>query len=323
MEAGPVTREVCAALAALAIMIATGPAAIKILHRMKFGQSIRSDGPATHQKKAGTPTMGGIMILVGVFASTLLLAPGMLGAAWALLITLGFGAIGLADDFIIVVARRSLGLRARYKLVAQIILAGLLGVFVVTRPELGTAVRIPFLNKAVDLGPGYVAFAILVVIGASNAVNLTDGLDGLAAGITLWVALAYALIALAAGEREMAIFAMALAGGCLGFLAYNFYPAKVFMGDTGSLALGAAIGFLAIMTRTELVLPVIGGVYVIETLSVILQVISFRLTGRRLFRMSPLHHHFELSGWPETRVVLFFWALAIALAAAGLYILTL
>jgi phospho-N-acetylmuramoyl-pentapeptide-transferase len=160
------------------------------------------------------------------------------------------------------------------------------------------------------------------MVATTNAVNLTDGLDGLAAGITLWVALAYGLIALAAGQREMAIFAAALAGGCLGFLAYNFHPAKVFMGDTGSLALGAAIGFLAIMTRTELVLPVLGGVYVIEALSVILQVASFRLTGRRLFRMSPLHHHFELAGWPETRVVLFFWVLAIVLAAAGLYVLT-
>lgn len=313
------TREVCAALAALAIMIATGPAAIKILHRMKFGQSIRSDGPATHQKKAGTPTMGGIMILVGVFASTLLLAPGMLGAAWALLITLGFGAIGLADDFIIVVARRSLGLRARYKLVAQIILAGLLGVFVVTRPELGTAVRIPFLNKAVDLGPGYVAFAILVVIGASNAVNLTDGLDGLAAGTVAIAALTYGVVAASRGSHDLAVFASALTGACVGFAWFNCHPAQVIMGDTGSLALGAALGCLAILTKTELLLVLVGGVFVVEALSVVIQVTYFRLThGKRVFRMSPLHHHFELSGWQEPKVVTRFWILGLVFSVLGM-----
>ncbi|MGE5573122.1 MAG: phospho-N-acetylmuramoyl-pentapeptide-transferase [Bacteroidota bacterium] len=313
------TREVYAALVALAIVIAIGPASIKILRRMKFGQSIRSDGPATHLKKAGTPTMGGIMILIGVFASTLIFASGALEAAWALFITLGFGAIGLADDFIIVVARRSLGLRARYKLVAQILLAGLLGLFAASRPELGTAVRIPFLDQQVDLGPAYVVLEILVVIGASNAVNLTDGLDGLAAGTVAIAAIAYGIVASQRGAGDLGAFSFALAGACVGFVWFNGHPAQVIMGDTGSLALGAALGCLAILTKTELLLVVIGGVFVLEALSVIIQVTYFRLThGRRVFLMSPLHHHFELSGWPEPKVVTRFWILGLVFSLLGM-----
>lgn len=319
LEAGPVTREIYAALVAIATVIAIGPVSIKILRRMKFGQSIRSNGPATHLAKAGTPTMGGIMILIGVFVATLLFAPRALGSAWALFITLGFGAIGLADDFIIVVARRSLGLRARYKLVAQIILAGLLGLFVAARPEFGTTVSIPFLSQRVDLGLGYVVFAILVVIGASNAVNLTDGLDGLAAGTVAIAALTYGIIAMQKGAGDIAVFAFALAGACVGFAWFNCHPAQVIMGDTGSLALGAALGCLAILTKTEILLVVIGGVFVVEALSVIIQVTYFRLTGgRRIFRMSPLHHHFELSGWQEPKVVTRFWILGLVFSVLGM-----
>ncbi len=319
LEAGPVTREIYAALVAIATVIAIGPVSIKILRRMKFGQSIRSNGPATHLAKAGTPTMGGIMILIGVFLATLLFAPRALGSAWALFITLGFGAIGLADDFIIVVARRSLGLRARYKLVAQIILAGLLGLFVAARPEFGTTVSIPFLSQRVDLGLGYVVFAILVVIGASNAVNLTDGLDGLAAGTVAIAALTYGIIAMQKGAGDIAVFAFALAGACVGFAWFNCHPAQVIMGDTGSLALGAALGCLAILTKTEILLVVIGGVFVVEALSVIIQVTYFRLTGgRRIFRMSPLHHHFELSGWQEPKVVTRFWILGLVFSVLGM-----
>lgn len=313
------TREIYAALVAIATVIAIGPVSIKILRRMKFGQSVRSNGPATHLAKAGTPTMGGIMILIGVFAATLLFAPRALASAWALFITLGFGAIGLADDFIIVVARRSLGLRARYKLVAQIILAGLLGLFVAARPEFGTTVRIPFLSRCVDLGPGYVVFAILVVIGASNAVNLTDGLDGLAAGTVAIAAVTYGIIATQKGAGDLAVFAFALAGACIGFAWFNCHPAQVIMGDTGSLALGAALGCLAIFTKTEVLLVVIGGVFVLEALSVITQVTYFRLTrGRRIFRMSPLHHHFELSGWQEPKVVTRFWILGLVFSVLGM-----
>lgn len=319
LEAGPVTREIYAALVAIATVIAIGPVSIKILRRMKFGQSIRSNGPATHLAKAGTPTMGGIMILIGVFLATLLFAPRALGSAWALFITLGFGAIGLADDFIIVVARRSLGLRARYKLVAQIVLAGLLGLFVAARPEFGTTVSIPFLSQRVDLGLGYVVFAILVVIGASNAVNLTDGLDGLAAGTVAIAALTYGIVAMQRGAGDLAVFAFALAGACVGFAWFNCHPAQVIMGDTGSLALGAALGCLAILTKTEVLLVVIGGVFVVEALSVIIQVTYFRLTrGRRIFRMSPLHHHFELSGWQEPKVVTRFWILGLVFSVLGM-----
>lgn len=320
LEAGSVNREMYyAALVAMAIVLAIGPVSIRILRKMKFGQSIRSDGPATHLVKAGTPTMGGIMILIGVFAATLLFSPRALGSAWAMFMTLGFGAIGLADDFIIVVAKRSLGLRARYKLVAQIILAGLVGVFAATRPELGTAVSVPFLRQSVDLGLGYVAFAIIVVVGASNAVNLTDGLDGLAAGTVTIAALAYGVIAAYKGAHDLGIFAFALAGACVGFAWFNCHPAQVIMGDTGSLALGAALGCLAILTKTELLLVVIGGVFVIEALSDIIQVTYFRAThGRRVFRMAPLHHHFELSGWREPKVVTRFWILGLVFAILGM-----
>ncbi|MGE5586839.1 MAG: phospho-N-acetylmuramoyl-pentapeptide-transferase [Clostridia bacterium] len=313
------SREIYAALVAIGTVIAIGPASIRILRRMKFGQSIRSNGPATHLAKAGTPTMGGIMILLGVFVATLLFAPRTLGSAWALFITLGFGAIGLADDFIIVVAKRSLGLRARYKLGAQIVLAILLGLFAAARPELGTAVSVPFLGQRLDLGPGYVAFAAFVVVSASNAVNLTDGLDGLASGTVAIAALTYGVIATQRGAVDVAVFAFALAGACVGFAWFNCHPAQVIMGDTGSLALGAALGCLAILTKTEILLVVIGGVFVVEALSVIIQVTYFRLTGgRRVFRMSPLHHHFELSGWQEPKVVTRFWIFGLVFAVLGM-----
>ncbi|WP_406678176.1 phospho-N-acetylmuramoyl-pentapeptide-transferase [Moorella sp. ACPs] len=307
---------------AAAITIILGPPVIAILRRLKAGQTVRDDGPRRHLAKTGTPTMGGILFLFGLTAASLAMAPVSPLMLSALILTWGYALIGLADDGLKVVFHRPLGLYARQKLGGQVLLGLVAGVVAMLWLGRGSALQVPLTGLTLDLGWSYPLLAALLLVATTNAVNLTDGLDGLAAGITLWVALAYGLIAVAAGQREMAIFAAALAGGCLGFLAYNFHPAKVFMGDTGSLALGAAIGFLAIMTRTELVLPVLGGVYVIEALSVILQVASFRLTGRRLFRMSPLHHHFELMGWPETRVVLFFWFLAIVLVAAGLYVLT-
>lgn len=312
-------REMYAALCAFAVVVLIAPASIRILRRMKFGQSVRTDGPATHQKKAGTPTMGGIMILIAVLVATLLFSERATDAAWALFITLGFGAIGLADDFIIVVARRPLGLRARYKIVAQVILAGLLGLFTITEPHLGSSVRIPFSHHQVDLGLGYVIFAVLVMISASNGVNLTDGLDGLAAGTVALAALTYSIIAASLGASDLATFAAALAGSCVGFSWFNSHPAQVIMGDTGSLALGAALGTLAILTKTELLLLLVGGVFVIETLSVMIQVTYFKLTrGRRIFKMSPLHHHFELSGWQEPKVVTRFWILGLIFSVLGL-----
>ncbi|PRR70197.1 phospho-N-acetylmuramoyl-pentapeptide-transferase [Neomoorella humiferrea] len=306
---------------AAAVTVVLGPAVIAILKRLKAGQAVRQDGPRSHLTKSGTPTMGGILFLLGLTAASLALAPTSPLILSALVLTWGYALIGFVDDGLKVVLRRPLGLYARQKLGGQIFLGLAAGVAAVLWLGRGSAVHVPLVGITMELGWAYPLLAALLMVATTNAVNLTDGLDGLAAGVTIWVALAYGLIAAAVGQREMAIFAFALAGGCLGFLAYNFHPAKVFMGDTGSLALGAAVGFLAIITRTELVLPLLGGVYVIEALSVIMQVVSFRLTGKRLFRMSPLHHHFELLGWPETRVVLFFWFLALIMVAAGLYIL--
>lgn len=306
---------------AAAVTVVLGPVVIAILKRLKAGQAVRQDGPRSHLTKSGTPTMGGILFLLGLTAASLALAPASPLILSALVLTWGYALIGFVDDGLKVVLRRPLGLYARQKLGGQIFLGLAAGVAAVLWLGRGSAVHVPLVGITMELGWAYPLLAALLMVATTNAVNLTDGLDGLAAGVTIWVALAYGLIAAAVGQREMAIFAFALAGGCLGFLAYNFHPAKVFMGDTGSLALGAAVGFLAIITRTELVLPLLGGVYVIEALSVIMQVVSFRLTGKRLFRMSPLHHHFELLGWPETRVVLFFWFLALIMVAAGLYIL--
>jgi len=242
-----------------------------------------------------------------------------------LLVALGYGFIGFLDDYIKVVLKRSLGLRAREKLLGQVLLAGGLAAWVVLETDRGTGLALPFSGF---ITPGgihmelgwwlFMAFTVLLVVGISNAVNLTDGLDGLAAGVSLLAALAMTVVALAVDKAGVAVSMAALAGGCLGFLFYNRHPAKVFMGDTGSLALGGGLAAAAVITGSELVLLIIGGIFVLETLSVIIQVISFQTTGRRIFRMSPLHHHFELGGWSENRVVITFWAVTLVLAAAGL-----
>ncbi|NPV52920.1 MAG: phospho-N-acetylmuramoyl-pentapeptide-transferase [Firmicutes bacterium] len=314
-------QAVYSAILAFAIALLIGPGSIRELRRLKFGQAIRQDGPRRHMAKAGIPTMGGVIILVAVAAATFAFARNVFLVPWALFVTLGYGLIGLIDDFLIVVTRRSLGLRARQKLIGQIVIAGLLGLFVASRSELGTAVLVPFWGRQLQLGLFYVPFAIFLVVGASNAVNLTDGLDGLAAGATAIAALAYTVIACRVGSPDLGIFAAAIAGACIGFSWFNAHPAQIFMGDTGSLALGAALGSLAILTKTELLLAVIGGVFVIETISVIIQVVYFKLThGRRIFKMSPLHHHFELSGWAEPQVVVRFWIVASIFAVLGLVI---
>ncbi|MEW6662259.1 MAG: phospho-N-acetylmuramoyl-pentapeptide-transferase [Bacillota bacterium] len=302
----------------LGLCIVSGPLLIPLLRRLKFGQSVRSDGPRRHLVKAGTPTMGGIMFLISTAIATLYVAsPGVL-VGTVLLVTLGHGLIGFADDFIKIVLRRPLGLKARHKLVGQALLGMVLAISVATYLGRATEVSIPFFSAVISLGLFFYFFVILMVMGFSNAVNLTDGLDGLAAGVTLFAALTYAVGMAWQGQNELAIFAGALAGGCLGFLAFNRHPAKVFMGDTGSLALGAGLASLAVLSGTELLLFIVGGVFVIETLSVIIQVLSFRLTGRRVFRMSPLHHHFELAGWPETKVVKVFWLWGIGFGLVGL-----
>jgi len=297
-----------------------GPLIIPVLRRLKVGQTIRSDGPKSHFEKAGTPTMGGLIFLIPIIIATIIFTPPNLGTALLILMTLGFGIIGFTDDYIKVVLKRSLGLKARGKLIGQILLSLVLAFIVVVFLDRGTSIWIPFIGD-ISLGWFYLPFIMFVVVGTTNAVNLTDGLDGLAAGTMAIAALGFLAVSLLLGNSDTAIFAAALAGGCIGFLAFNSYPARVFMGDTGSLAMGAAIATLAILTGTEILLVVIGMVFVIETLSVILQVISFKTTGKRLFLMSPLHHHYELKGWSERKIVLFFYALAMLFALLGVALL--
>ena len=309
----------------LVVTLAMGLLLIPWLKRLKFGQNIRSDGPSRHLQKAGTPTMGGIIFLGGIFVAVLLTAPERVDALVVLAITLGYGLIGFLDDYIKIVLKRSLGLRAREKLLGQIILAVFLAYGVVFWWDRGTALVLPFSGYftagGIQLELGwwpFLAFTLLVVVGTANAVNLTDGLDGLAAGASLLAAAAMMLIALKVDKYGVAAVMAALSGGCLGFLFYNRHPARVFMGDTGSLALGGGLGAAAVVTRSELFFVIIGGIFVVEVLSVIIQVISFQTTGRRIFRMSPLHHHFELGGWSENRVVLTFWAITLLLGVIGL-----
>ncbi|MCR4425745.1 MAG: phospho-N-acetylmuramoyl-pentapeptide-transferase [Firmicutes bacterium] len=308
----------CAAIISLTSSLLVAPVIIAYLRRLKYGQVVRSDGPASHLKKSGTPSMGGVIIILATLVGSVSASPGFQTLPWALFLMTSFGLVGMLDDYISIVARRSLGLRARQKLLFQLLLGAILGVYAYLEPSLGPTVAVPFTGGIrLDLGFWYIPFAAIVVTGASNGVNLTDGLDGLAAGASAVAAFAYSVIASSLGSWEMCAFAGALGGACLGFVWWNVYPAQVFMGDTGSLALGAALGSLAILTKTELVLFIVGGVFVAETLSVAAQVISFKLTGRRVLRMAPLHHHFELTGLAETQIVVRFWIVAGVFAAIG------
>lgn len=307
-----------AAVVAFVVVVIAGPVVIPLLHRLKFGQSIREEGPRRHFQKAGTPTMGGLMLLAAIIIAALTFA-GQEREVWlALFVTVGHGILGFIDDYIKVVLKRNLGLKARQKLLGQLIMAVALAYVTAHFFGWGTDVWVPFTDVYFNLGTIYYALILLLLVGTTNAVNLTDGLDGLAAGTSLVAAAAYAAAAFYLGRTGMATFSAAVAGSCLGFLRYNYYPAKVFMGDTGSLALGGALAAVAVVTKTELLLVVIGGVFVVEALSVIIQVISFQATGRRVFRMSPLHHHFELGGWPEPKVVKAFWLAGAACGGLGL-----
>jgi phospho-N-acetylmuramoyl-pentapeptide-transferase len=325
-------RTIYASLTAFLICFLLGPWMIRKLAAMQVGQFVRDDGPQTHLKKAGTPTMGGTLIITAVGLSTLLWADLTNFFIWlALLVLTGFGLIGFVDDYLMQVKKRSKGLTARGKLVLQTVLALFVGYLIVLRPGFNTQVMVPFFkNIVLDLGWGYVLFAALVMVGASNAVNLTDGLDGLAIGPTIIAAGTYMIFAYVAGHTKIAaylqinyvalagevtVFCGALAGAGLGFLWFNAYPAQVFMGDVGSLSLGGSLGMVAVVTKQEILLALVGGLFVIEALSVIFQVGFFKMTnGKRIFRMAPLHHHFELKGWPEPKVIVRFWIIAIALA---------
>ncbi len=305
------------------ITVLLSPIFIPFLKRLKFGQSIREEGPKSHQKKTGTPTMGGVMILLSIIVTTLVLTEKFseptIKTFLLLFVLIGFGLLGFLDDFIKVVLKRNLGLTSLQKLIGQILISVIV-YFILRQMNFSTAIEIPLTDYSFELGYFYVLFIVFWLVGFSNAVNLTDGLDGLVSGTAAIAFGAFAVLAWSLSQYEVAIFSVAIVGAVLGFLVFNAHPAKVFMGDTGSLALGGAIAAISILLKFELILLIIGGVFVIETLSVILQVLSFKTTGRRIFRMSPLHHHYELLGWSEWRVVVTFWSVGLLFAIIGIYI---
>ncbi len=310
-------RVLFGGMAALLICIFLSPKFIEFLRKREFGQQIREDGPQGHLQKAGTPTMGGVLIFLAVAIPYLILSK----YEWKSLAVFGTAIacalVGFADDYVKLVRRRSLGLRARTKLGVTIAIS--LGLWYVAHEEvhLPSYLYLNFADYHIDLGPAYPVLIYFVVAGTTSAVNLTDGLDGLAAGCAAIVLLAYIGITFLAGEFDLAMLAGCLVGGCIGFLWFNAFPATVFMGDTGSLGLGGAIAGLAVMTKTEVLLILLGGIFVIEALSVATQVISFQTTRRRVFLMAPIHHHFELKGWSETKIILRFWIVAAICAAIG------
>jgi phospho-N-acetylmuramoyl-pentapeptide-transferase len=330
-------RTMVSALTALAMSLLIGPFVIDRLSHHQIGQTVRDDGPESHFSKAGTPTMGGALILIVIFVTTLLWGELSNKYVWTVLsVTMAFGAIGWVDDYLKITRRDSRGLASRWKYFWQSVIGLGAAIFLYQTAELpqDTALIVPFFKDvAIPLGLGYVVVDYFVFVGTSNAVNLTDGLDGLAILPTVMVGAALGLIAYLAGNSqfsaylqipyivgagELAVFCGALIGAGLGFLWFNTYPAQVFMGDVGALALGAALGVVAIIVRHEIVLFIMGGLFVLETVSVILQVASFKLTGKRIFRMAPIHHHFELKGWPEPRVIVRFWIITLVLVLVGL-----
>jgi len=296
-----------------------GPLFIPLLRRLKFGQQVRTDGPESHLKKSGTPTMGGIIILAALTLAFLRFADRG-PEYWALLTAcLGFGLIGFLDDYIKIVFKRSLGLTAKQKLFGQLLFA-VVFCYILYTMDHSTRIGVPGTDWSVDLGWAYYLLVVVMFLGSTNAVNFTDGLDGLLAGTSALAFGAFAVVAVEATQPQAAVFSAAVVGAVLGFLVYNAHPARVFMGDTGSLGLGGGIAAVAILTKTELLLIVIGGVFVLEMLSVIIQVASFKTRGKRVFKMSPIHHHFELSGWSEWRVVTTFWFVGLLLAGVGLWL---
>lgn len=330
-------RTTLAVITALVLSLIVGPWVINRLKKISITQQIRNDGPQTHIKKSGTPTMGGIIIIFSIIVSMLMW--GDLGNmyVWIMLFSLvGYGGIGLIDDYLKVVKKDTKGLRACYKFGAQIVLALVIVFLLYKNPDdpYSSLLIVPFFKKGlIYLGWVYIPFSIIVMIGASNAVNLTDGIDGLAVGLVSIAVLAnlilvyisgninfaeYLQVLYLRGTGELTVFCGAMFGACLGFLWFNSYPAEIFMGDIGSLGLGGALGTLAVITKHEIVLAVVGGIFVVETLSVVFQVLSFRLTGKRIFRMAPIHHHFELKGWHESKVIVRFWIVGIMLALLSL-----
>ncbi len=310
-----------AAVIAAGFVLLTGPFFIPELHKLKFGQSIREEGPKSHQAKSGTPTMGGIMIILGITLGTVAAAPLNTEILLALFIMLGHFVLGFLDDYIKVVKKRNLGLKAKQKMLGQIIIAVVTMIIGTRSLGIDTTVWVPIINESINIGAGYYLLLLFVLVGTSNAVNLTDGLDGLASGTVAIAASAYAVVCVNMGHSDLAIFCVAIVAACVAFLKFNAHPAKVFMGDTGSLALGGALAAVGILTHTEVLLAIIGFVFVCEALSVIIQVISFKTTGKRVFRMSPIHHHFELGGWSEWKVVFVFWLAGLLASVVALNLL--
>ncbi len=301
------------------ILIIFGPGLIRGLKLLNFGQQVRGEGPSTHLKKEGVPTMGGVLIILAIFITALIVLDMSTSIIWAVITTMGMGFIGFMDDIIKIRSKRSLGLRAREKLLGQVLFGLFLALYVYNYTNLGTAVIIPIFGGELELGFWFFPFVIFTVVSLANAVNLTDGLDGLASGVTIIVTTALAVIASALGFNQISLFALIICGACIGFIWFNSHPAQVFMGDVGSLALGGAVASIAVLSRTELFLLIIGGLFVIENLSVVIQVAYFRITGgRRVFRMTPIHHHYELTGLDETKVVARFWIVAFIFALLGL-----
>jgi phospho-N-acetylmuramoyl-pentapeptide-transferase len=303
---------------AFLLSLIMGPLFIPILRRMKFGQQIRTDGPQGHLKKQGTPTMGGIIILLALSLASLRFADKNIDLLILLIASLGYGLIGFMDDYIKIIFKRSLGLTARQKLVGQLLISAIVCYLLIKQGH-STELFIPY--TSFHFNPGWLYFPLMAILmlGASNAVNFTDGLDGLLAGTSAIAFGAYTVIAMNNTQPEAAIFSAAMVGAVLGFLVFNAHPAKVFMGDTGSLGIGGGLVAVAILTKAELLLAVIGGVFLIEILSVVIQVVSFKTRGKRVFKMSPIHHHFELTGWSEWRVVITFWVTGLVLAVLGLF----
>lgn len=300
------------------ISILLGPILIPLLHKLKFGQNIRKEGPESHQKKSGTPVMGGIIFIISIIITYLIISKKLDFEIRIILLSfLGFGAIGAIDDLLKIVHKKNEGLKASQKMVLILALSLILAFLGATNPQIGRKIIIPFTNKSWDLGIGYVPFIVFYFASVTNAVNLTDGLDGLSTSVTILVMTFFALISYLLSYNNVALLCAISAGALLGFLKYNAYPAQIFMGDTGSLALGGLVAVVGMILKRPLIILIVGGIYVLEALSVVMQVTSYKLTRKRIFKMAPIHHHFELSGWHETKVVAIFSIATVILCLIG------
>lgn len=313
-----ITELTYTSLISFLIVVILGPIFIPMLTKFKFGQTVRDDGPKTHLAKNGTPTMGGILMIVAILITGLTRSNIGSDMIVGLISIVGFGLVGFLDDFIIIKKKRSLGLKPWQKIVLQLALALYISYYQYTKSASAAQLIIPFTDAVINLGPLYIPIMTFIIIGIVNAVNLTDGLDGLASGVTLIVATFFMLFTMGIGNQDVAILAAATIGACLGFLGFNSYPAKIFMGDTGSMALGGAVVAFSVLTNSILLIPLVGGIYFAEAISVILQVGSYKIRKKRIFKMAPIHHHFEQCGWPETRVVFIFWITTVVLAWIGI-----